>query len=76
MTSSRLLADLALRSLRKAAAGGQVPLDRAAQHDLDEARRMSAAERMARLNDILRMVEMCGTSASSPPPRIHGELKL
>lgn len=76
MTSSRLLADLALRSLRRAAAEGAVPPDRAAQHDLDEARRMSAPERMARLNEILRMVEICGTSPSSLPLQIHGELKL
>jgi len=59
------LVDLVLRSLRSAAPRGGTAQDAAARHDLMRMQAMSPAQRLARLNEILRMTDICGRSEVS-----------
>lgn len=76
MTSSKSLAELALRTLAEAAPGSFSCLDAAARHDLDYARSLSPGERLAVLNEILLLAEAFGLPPPSREPIVHGPLLL
>ena len=76
MTSSKPLAELALRTLADAEPGSFARLDAAARHDLEYARSLSPGERLAALNEILLLAEAFDSSRPSPEPIVHGKLLL
>jgi len=70
------LAERVLSSLRNAAPGSYAARTPAERHDLEVARRMSIAERIARLDEILRFTEPL-YPADVPMKRIeHGLLLI
>lgn len=76
MTSSRPLADLALRIVAEAEPGSFSRLDAAARHDRDYARGLSPGERLAALNEILLLAEAFGLPPASREPIARGRFLL
>ena len=68
MTSFAPLIDHALRTLAEAERGSFSRLDAAAQYDLDYARSLTPAQRMAALNDILLLAEAFNPSVAPASP--------
>ncbi len=76
MTSCEPLAELALRALADAPPGIHVESNPTAQHDLKFARRLSAAERIAALNEILLLAEAFGLPPPSREPIEYHDIRL
>jgi hypothetical protein len=76
MTSFVPLAERVLSALRNAAPGSYAARTAAERHDLEVARRMSIAERLEHLDEILRFTEPLHP-AEAPMKRIeHGVLLI
>lgn len=76
MTSFAPLTERVLRTLAQAERGSFSRLDAATQHDLEHAKSLSSAQRLAELNDILLLAEAFGLPPASREPIVHGELLL
>lgn len=76
MTSFAPLIEHALRTLAEAERGSFSRLDAGAQHDLEYARSLTTAQRIAALNDILLLAEGFGLPPPSREPIVHGRLLL
>jgi hypothetical protein len=76
MTSSAPLVELALRCLAEATPGSYSQLDAAARYDLEHARSLSPAERLAELNDILLLAEAFGLPPPSREPIVYHDIRL
>jgi hypothetical protein len=76
MTSSAPPDDFFLAALRRAGDDDCPPLSADRLYDVAEARRMSPAERLATLNDIMTLVEGFGVPPRVEKPIACGKLRL
>lgn len=76
MTSSEPLVDLVLRTLREAEPGSYMQPHGAAKFDLEHARNLDGAGRLAAFDQVQMLAEAFGLPEPSREPIRHGDLKL
>jgi hypothetical protein len=76
MTSSEPLVDLILGTIRDAEPGSYMRLDAAARFDLEHARRLDAAERLAEFDQVQTLAETLSHPEATREPIRHSDLRM